>query len=226
MLWFNVQDGSTNCQQGTDCPGKWDTCEDGYFWHVYNDGEDGPEGKVCGRLEEELYSDPRFICDEETQSSYNTSSYEECFEVCPGKCRTVVSEIGATKLLVTTAASGQSYRWSSSVVMLPSIHVEIVLILLLQWRQRSGSDQREPQVSGKKALSVQEWQVRQAGQCLFNPFQHKAAEEEVNYILSGGSWTWWKYPCMSKKKILSEGRLKSKPGRRTEQKHSLLPVIS
>ena len=41
MLRFYVQDGSTNCQQDADCPlQEWDTCED------------GPQGKVCGSIQD------------------------------------------------------------------------------------------------------------------------------------------------------------------------------
>jgi len=89
------EDGSTNCQQDSDCPLTSNTCED------------DPQGRVCYSVHQKTPDniEPPWGC-----KSKRYYSLEACQEECLEKCILLYeSTLQSVKLKTTSSTAGQSY---------------------------------------------------------------------------------------------------------------------
>jgi len=88
------EDGSTNCQQDSDCPEEGDTCED------------DPQGKVCYSLQFQT-PDESYLC---FVNKKRYGSWEACLEDCRAEeCIQEATAFGAENVKKTSSITGQSY---------------------------------------------------------------------------------------------------------------------
>ena len=208
--YFLFQDGSTNCQQDSDCPEESDTCQD------------DPQGKVCYSWQFQT-PDESYFC---SANDKNYGSWEACLEDCDEtECIPIATAFAAENLKTISSTTGQSYRWESidASKFWSFIHVLWIAInsLLHQhWKffsmfccsglrgvgrisRRCPASRPCPYRSGK------------CGRLVSNPIFFAELPCQPSSVVSeslrpgrlkikssGGAWTGWKNSCLPKKEIL------------------------
>ena len=145
MVLF-TQDGSTNCQQDSDCPFDDQTCED------------DPQGRVCYSVQEHC---PEFsvLCRSESSNLKEFRTWEECLEECSEEeCFVPQFTVAAGYLKTTSAITGQSFRLKSVTSTFGRCSPCLVAVAL-EGLVRLATDVRQADLALAKVASVATWSV-------------------------------------------------------------------